>query len=221
MNSIGKILTGFEWDYDGTVSIIRGTGYQGKGVSRTLFLKPAVADIPEELFALKLSQSSNPQKNGKPVFKYFSYRFDPNGKYENMAPDNVNMNTELSEIKNMIVSKFSNIPTAEISINIALHGKFTNVTCADDTYAIYDEEKFASADPNKSGDAPYYIKGDAIIHVKLKGAESQGNEYLQVTLSTTAVSNDIFQKVQSGKVWGEDSTTGAAAETSAPAGNIW
>ena len=206
MNSTERVLKGFEWAYTGTVSIMRGSGYQGKGVSRTLFLAPKLEDVPEQLFALKISQSTNPAKAGKPVFKFFSYRFDENAKFENTAPEAVNMQTPLSDIKAMVISKFGNIPTAQISLNINLPGRFTNVTCADGTYAIYDEEKFPNEDPNKVGEAPYYIKGDAVINVTLKGAESQNNEYLQTTLSTTAVSNDIFQKTQSGKVWdGENS----------------
>lgn len=211
MNSIGNVLTNFEWEYEGPISIIRGTGYEGKGVSRTLFLKPNLADIPEELFALKSSQSKNPAKAGKLVFKYFSFRFDENAKYENLAPSEVTLETPLSDVKNLVVSKIGNIPNAQISVNVNLHGSFTNVTCADGTFAIYDEEKFKSADPSKSGDAPYYIKSDAIIRVKLKGAVSQGNEYLQSTLSTTASADDIFQKVQAGKVWGEDSDSSSAA----------
>lgn len=217
MNSIGKVLTNFEWGYDGPISIIRGTGYQGKGISRTMFLSPKLEEIPEQLFALKTSQSSNPAKAGKLVFKYFSFRFDPEAKFENMAPAEVTLDTPLETVKSIVVSKMGNIPTAEISINVALHGTFTNITCADGTYAIYDAEKFQNPDPNKSGDAPYYISNDAIIHVQLKGAESQGNEYLQSTLSTTSSSNDIFRKVQAGKVWGEDDGV-AAPSTSVDAG---
>lgn len=223
-NSIGNVLTNFEWDYEGPISIIRGTGYQGKGVSRTMFLSPKLEDIPEELFALKVSQSPNPAKAGKLVFKYFSFRFDENAKYENAAPTDVTLETPLSEIKNLVLSKMGNIPNAQISVNVNLHGAFTNVSCADGTYAIYDEEKFKSADPNKSGDAPYYIKGDAIIHVKLKGAISQGNEYLQSTLSTTASADDIFQKVQAGKVWGEDGdtvNTVSSPSTDTSAAPVW
>jgi len=224
MNSIGNVLTNFEWDYEGPISIIRGTGYQGKGVSRTMFLTPKLADIPEELFALKVSQSTNPAKAGKLVFKYFSFRFDENAKYENMAPSEVTLETPLSEVKNLVVSKIGNIPNAQISVNVNLHGSFTNVACADGTYAIYDTEKFKNPDPNKDGDAPYYIKGDAIIHVKLKGAVSQGNEYLQSTLSTTASADDIFQKVQAGKVWGEDDAATSAApspSTDTAATPVW
>ena len=163
MNSIGNILANFEWTYEGPISIIRGTGYQGKGVSRTLFLnEPKLEDIPEQLFAVKLSQSTNPAKAGK--------------------------------------------------------GRFTNVQCSDGLFAIYDETKpeFQSDDPTKSGDAPYYIKSDAVIQVKLKGAVSQGNEYQQSTLSTPATAAETFQNRQVGSVWSPDGSTPAAPVMNTP-----
>lgn len=219
MNSIGNILANFEWTYEGPISIIRGTGYQGKGVSRTLFLnQPKLEEIPEQLFAVKLSQSTNPAKAGKVVFRFFSFRFDPNQKFENMAPTGVGMDTPLSEIKAMIISKLGNIPQAEASINVNLKGRFTNVQCSDGLFAIYDETKpeFQSDDPSKSGDAPYYIKSEAVIQVKLKGAMSQGNEYLQSTLSTPATAAETFQNRQVGSVWSPDGSTPASVPTMNP-----
>lgn len=232
MNSIGNVLGNFEWEYEGPISIVKGTGYQGKGVSRTMFLSPANMDsIPEQLFALKVSQSTSPDKAGKLVFKYLSYRFDENSKFSNLAPSDVTLETELANVKASVISKFSALITngqtsvkPQLSINVNLHGKFTNITCADGVYAIYDEEKFTNPDPNKVGDAPYYIKKDAVIQVKLKGAVSQNNEYLQSTLSTVASSNDIFQKAQSGKIWGEDDGVSAPAPAAPAAGNtppVW
>lgn len=224
MNSIGKVLTNFEWECDSTLGFTFGQGYQGKGISRTMFLNPKLEEIPEQLFAVKVSQSKDPAKAGKLVFKYFSFRFDENEKYSDMAPSGVSLDTELSEVKNLVVSKLGNIPQTQISLNIKLKGTFTNIACADGVYAIYDESKFQNADPNKNGRAPYYIKSDAVIHVKLKGADSpQGNEYIQTTLSTTATSNDIFQKIETGKIWGEDDGVSApAAPVNAGAsGAVW
>lgn len=218
MNSVGSILKDFEWNYTGTIRTTRGTGFQGKGISRTLFLSPKVEEIPVNLFAVKVSQSTDPAKAGKLVFKYLSYRLDPNGKYVDLAPTNITLETPLEEVRNAVVSKFTNIEGAQVSIGVGLHGKFTNITTADGVFAIYDEDKFKNPDPNISGNAPYYIKSDAIINVKLKGAVSQNNEYLQTTLSTTSSSDEIFQKSSAGKVWGEDSADGAmTGQADAPA----
>lgn len=228
--SVGKILEGFECEFDSTIFIKKGVGYQGKGVSRTMFLNPDLNVLPPELFAVKLSQSTNPARAGRVVFRYLSFRFSPDAKFENLAPDGTTLQTPLNELRNLVVGKLSAIPNVQTSININLHGRFTNVTCADGVYAIYDEEKFPNPDPNKAGDAPYYIKSDTVLHVKLKGAVSQGNEYFQTVLSTTQVSDEIFQKSMPGKVWGEDTgtaqapvippaATDAAAQTGAPA--VW
>ena len=230
--SIGKILSGFEWDYDGPVRFVTGKGYQGKGISRTMFLSPSnLADIPEELFAVKLSQSVKAERAGKPVFRFFSYRFTPGeGAYQDLAPTGITLDTPLSEIKNLVVSKFSNLPTPiEISLAVNLHGKFTNIQCSDGVFALYDEDKFKDPDPEKNGRAPYWIKAGTQVHVKLKGADSvQGNEYLQSTLSTTASADEIFQKAQVGKVWDgieADAPAVPAAAPDAPAApnpsNFW
>ena len=98
--SIGKILSGFEWDYDGPVRFVTGKGYQGKGISRTMFLSPSnLADIPEELFAVKLSQSVKAERAGKPVFRFFSYRFTPGeGAYQDLAPTGITLDTPNSQI---------------------------------------------------------------------------------------------------------------------------
>lgn len=218
--SIGKILSGFEWDYDGPVRFVTGKGYQGKGISRTMFLSPSnLADIPEELFAVKLSQSVKAERAGKPVFRFFSYRFTPGeGAYQDLAPTGITLDTPLSEIKNLVVSKFSNLPTPiEISLAVNLHGKFTNIQCSDGVFALYDEDKFKDPDPEKNGRAPYWIKAGTQIHVKLKGADSvQGNEYIQSTLSTTASADEIFQKAQVGKVWDGVEADAPAAPAAAP-----
>lgn len=221
-NSIGKILLGFEWDYDGPVRFVTTKGYQGQGISRTMFLTPkTLEEIPEELFAVKISQSRNPERAGKPVFRFFSYRLTPGeGKFMDLAPTGITMETPLADIKNLVVSKFTNLGTpVELSLSIGLHGTFTNIQCSDGVYALYDTSKFSDPDPEKNGRAPYWIKNGVEIHVKLKGADSvQGNDYIQSTLSTTATANEIFQKAEVGKVWeGADMDGMGAAAPAAPA----
>lgn len=229
MNSSENVLQNFEWEYDGTVGITRGQGYKGVGISRTLFLHPNVADIPEELFAVKRSQSTNPQKTDKLVFKYLSYRFAADQKPSDMAPSGIDLTTPLDQVKAMVISKLAAVPDATVSLNIGLKGKFTSIVCADGTYKLYDEDEpdFKTDDPNTTGNAPYYIKNDAQVHVKLKGAMSkQGNPYIQTTLSSTSSANDIFAKPQKGAIWspdGDGAAAGAAAQAAGGAGAdpIW
>ena len=186
MNSTENVLKDFEWGYDGTVGFTRGQGYKGVGISRTMFLRPILEDIPEQLFAVKISQSPNAQKAGRPVFKYLSYRLTPEQSPSDLVPSGIDMTTPLSEIKATVISKLA-------------------------TFKLYDEEEpeFKTDDPNTTGNAPYYIKSDAQVHVVLKGAMSkQGNPYIQTSLSTTSTSGEIFATPQRGAIWSPD---GAAA----------
>lgn len=227
MNSTENVLQGFEWEYDGTVGFARGQGYKGVGISRTMFLHPQIADIPEQLFAVKVSQSTNQQKAGKFVFKYLSYKLTEDQKPADLVPSGIDLTTPLDQIKAAFVSKIANTPGASVSLNIGLKGKFTSITCADGTFKLYDEEEpsFKTDDPNTSGNAPYYIKNDAQIHVKLKGAMSkQGNPYIQSTLSSTSASSEIFAEPQRGQIWSPngDAPAGAApADTAKGVDAIW
>lgn len=224
MNSTENVLQNFEWEYDGTVGSARGQGYKGVGISRTLFLHPQLADIPEQLFAIKVSQSTNQQKAGKFVFKYLSYRFKAEDKPMDLVPTGIDLTTPLDQVKATLIAKLSTLPDSSVSLNIGLKGTFTNIACADGTYSLYDENEpsFKTDDPATTGNAPYYIKNDAQVHVKLKGAMSkQGNPYIQTTLSSTSSSNEIFAQPQRGAVWSPDGAASAApAAGAAPAGNV-
>lgn len=219
MTSKDNVLKDFEWGYDGTVGFARGRGYQGVGISRTMFLHPKVEDVPENLFAVKMSQSQNPQKQGKLVFKYLSYRLTEDQKPIDLVPSGIDLDTPLAEIKSAFISKINGTPGASVSLNIGLKGKFTNLVCADGTFKLYDEDEpaFKTDDPNTSGNAPYYVKNDAEIHVVLKGAMSrQGNAYIQSSLSTTSSSDEVLAKPQRGAIWNPDGTA-SDGETAAPA----
>lgn len=224
MTSAENVLQNFEYEYDGTVGFARGQGYKGTGISRTLFLHPKVEDIPEQLFAIKVSQSTNPQKAGKFVFKWLSYRLTEDQTPMDLVPSGVDMATPLADIKAAVVAKINGTPGASVSLNIGLKGKFTSIACADGTFKLYDEEEpdFKTDDPNTTGNAPYYIKSDSQIHVKLKGAMSkQGNAYIQTTLSTTSSSSDIFAKPQKGAIWNPDGETTASAEATSDVKPVW
>lgn len=223
MTSVENVLNGFEWEYDGTVGFARGQGYKGVGISRTIFLHPNLQDVPEQLFAVKASQSSNPQKAGKIVFKYISYRLSPEQQPNDLVPSGIDMVTPLDQVKAQFIAKLATVPNATVSLNIGLKGKFTTITCADGSFKLYDEDEpaFKTDNPETTGNAPYYVKSDAQIHVKLKGAMSkQGNAYIQSTLSSTLMSNEIFAKPQKGTIWNPDGETAAAPVAADNAGNV-
>lgn len=218
MNSNTHSLAGLHYVYNGHVSTTKGKGWQGKGASRTLFCYPKIADIPSSLFACKVSQSPKPERQGKLVFKYLSFRFDPNGQFNDLAPSTVTMDTDLDNVKNIVTTQLASIPTAEISLQIRLHGKWKNITTGTGPVALYndDDETLQHADLMKNGEPPYYIKKDAVITVTLKGMDSaQGNGFISSELSTTAPSAQVLQmRGTSAPIW--DGTDGTSAPMPSP-----
>lgn len=207
--SIGNALVGLEWDYKGKISIFKGQGYQG-GVSRTMFLSPKpseLKDMPEELFVVKISQSKNPERAGKPLFRFFTFRASAEDKYTDTVPNGIDQSTPLSEIKAMVVESLGSREEMDISIRIPLHGTFTIINLADGAFDIYNEEKFKSNDIMEKGEPPYYLRNDVDVTVSLKGAENLGNDYLQSRISSSLTADEVFQKKAASKVWGEDDTS--------------
>lgn len=205
--SATKPLRGFEWDYTGTVAIFKQEGYQGNGVSRTMFFSPGIenlANLPAELFMVKISQSPKPELAGKATFRFLSFKLSEDAQYNSVAPEGISLTTPLEEIKSLVVSKLSSVPGAQVSVATRLHGRFTSVATSEGNFNIYDEERFPSNDWRELGDPSYYLRNDVEVTVTLKGAESHGNEYLQTRIKTTLSPDEVFQKRADGKIWGED-----------------
>lgn len=224
MNSTQNVLENFEWEYDGPIGFARGKGFQGVGISRTMFLRPKLEDIPENLFAVKVSQSNNPQKAGKLAFKYLTYRLNENEKPNDLVPSGIDLTTELKDIKSMFLAKLANMPGVVFSLNIGLKGKFTSITCTDGTFKLYDEDEpaFKTDNPDTSGNAPYYVKSDAQVHVKLKGAMGKmGKPYIQSELSSTSASNEILAQTERGHIWNPNSTVAAEAPAADGMKSVW
>lgn len=214
MNSTNHKLTALDWTYEGHVTTAKATGFQGKGMNRTLFLYPKIEDVPAELFACKVSQSPKPERSGKLVFKYLGFRFEPNAAFNDLAPAAVTMQTELEEIKNIVIANLANIPTAEVSLSVKLHGKWKNIVTADsgvNGIVLFNDDapELQNADPMKNGEPSYYIKKDAIINVHLQGQSSQqGNDWIASDLSTTATTDTIMQmKGAVGAIWSPEGNT--------------
>lgn len=223
MNSTGTIIDGQTYKYVGPVRILKGMNLNKTKSSRTLVLKPEkLDDLPAFLFALKISQSKNPAKAGKTVFKYFSFRMgdgSDGGVFINLAPTGMDLTTDLEQVKAQVISKLANIPNVEYSINVNLPGNFCNVETPQGTYVVFSREQFPNADPMKEGEPPYYLSGEAILRVTLKGAVSQGNEYFQSTFETDQSPEEIFRTRSEGKVWGQEEA--AASDGSGDVTPVW
>lgn len=151
----------------------------------------SLADVPEELFALKVSQSRNPELAGKVVFKYFLYKLSAESAWSSLAPGNFTIQTPLSEVKQAVMAKLDHSvnPNTVLRFTLKLHGSWGNIETSDGAYALYDEEHY----PATGGEPNYYLKANTIGNVEMTEAENQGNSYLQVNLSTDLSPEEIFQ----------------------------
>lgn len=198
------------------ISVFEGKGYQGKGVSRRLFMSvDDIANVPAAMFAVKLSQSPNADRAGKPFFKYFAYKLDDSQPFNSRAPQEITITTPVEEIKSFVLSKLGAIPGVKYSFAVNMKGTFGNIKTPDGTYTIYDEREF----PETNGRPGYYLSSDTIATVRLTPAVSQGNEYFRNEIETTMSPDEIFVKVGASKVWGAEDTgsTGFTAAPAAPA----
>lgn len=163
--------------------------HEGKK-SRTLFVDvDDLNAIPSELFAVKISQSKNPELVGKPVFKYFQYRINSDDPWTSLAPNGSNPTSNLDDLKANVLKRFDGSDGAQFELNLKMHGKWGNINTPDGAYALYDEDHF----PETQGDPNYYLKAGTICDIKLTPATSHGNDYYQVEVSTKEEPDDIFQ----------------------------
>lgn len=177
--------------------------YQQQGMndrpSRRVFIDLTdIASVPDELFAVKISQSKNPELAGKPIFKYFSYKVNDNTPFSALAPTGTTVATPTSEVKQNVVTKLGQLPDAKFSLAINLNGKFANITTAEGPYTIFDDNEFAATE----GKPGYYIKRGSLGTIELKKATSQYGPYYQVSLETKLTPDELFVRSGKGKVWG-------------------
>ena len=204
----------------GPISIFQTAGMNGRP-SRRLFIDVKdLAVIPEELFAVKISQSKNPSLAGKPVFKYFSYKVNENTPFSALAPDTTTLATPVSEIRAAVLAKLGALPGAVFSLNITLNGTFANIATSDGLYTIFDDKEF-SATEGKPG---YYVATGTPAEVTITKAKSQYGPYFRTSIKTALSPDEVFVKAGKGKVWGagtseSHSVTETAAETND--GAVW
>lgn len=191
----------------GPISIFQTAGMNGRP-SRRLFID--ITDLnalPDELFAIKISQSKNPALVGKPVFKHFSYKVNENSPFSAVAPDGTTPATPTTEIKPAVVGKLGALPGAVFSLNITLNGTFANIATPEGTFTIFDDKEF----PATEGKPGYYVKSGSHASVTITRAESQYGPYYRTDLKTNLTPDELFVKAGKGRVWGADNQGGVDA----------
>lgn len=201
------------------ISVFQQAGMNGQPSRRLFITVEDLNTIPDELFAVKVSQSKNPELAGKSVFKYFSYKVDENAPFSALAPSGTTMATPTAETKAAVVAKLGSIAGAKFSVAINMNGKFANIATPDGTYTIYDDKEF----PATEGKPGYYIKAGSLADVEITKGESQYGPYYKVALSTDMTPDELFVRAGKSKVWGAEAGAGAAdvATDEVNDGGVW
>lgn len=112
--------------YTAPVSIFPSSKLDGSPSRRlVLSVKPEeLANVPAELFAVKVSQSKNPQKTGTLRFKYFAFKANDTAQWSDQASTNFNVATPVEEIKAAVVAAIGANPAATVQFTVNMPGKF-------------------------------------------------------------------------------------------------
>lgn len=207
------------------ISIFQSHNMNNEPARRLFITVTDLSVVPDELFAVKLSQSKKPELAGKPVFKYFSYKVSENTPFSPLAPSTATLQTPTSELKASVLEKIGKIPGAVFSLAINMNGRFGNIKTPEGVFTLFDDQQFAQSE----GKPGYYLKSGTEAKVTLTQATSQYGPYYRVQLETEEVPDDIFVKSGRSKVWGAEDTgaTGALTDADIPAapetneGSVW
>lgn len=211
------------------ISIYPGTKLDGSPTRRLVVsVQPSeLADMPAELFAVKISQSKNPQKMGKLVFKYFAYKVNDAIPWSDQTSSSFTVATPLEDIKQSIITALANQANAKVQFTVNMPGNFANIETSDGRYSLYDFNE------SPDGNLGYYLKGGSVVNVTFIPSEHQGNAYFRLRLDAANMSpEDLFVRGGKGKIFGRDEVsepvqsvfTGSESpmvEADADKANIW
>lgn len=185
-------------------------------MGRRLSFKVAVDhldQVPDLLFGLKVSQSKNPQRAGKLMFKYLSFQLDPTQPWSTLAFNDLTASTPHEEVKKVVVQAFTkNAPQADIRFTTNIPGKFESIETSEGRYSIYD------FNVNANGDLGYYLNPTIPVTVTFEEAIHMGNSYLRISLSATdRTAKELFIRKGKAKIYGqEEEEAPSAAFTQVP-----
>lgn len=183
------------------IYIYKTTTYSGDG-GRKLVMNAEpkeLADFPAALFKLKVSQSKNPEKAGKIIFKYFRYKGSESTPWSDMAPTNFTMDTPFETIKEQVVSSMGTNPNIKTQFDIKMPGNFANIDTSDGIYTIFDYNV------NPEGDLGYYFIGGTTVTVTFTPSTHRENFYYRLHLAATDKRpEEIFRKSGKGRIFGEE-----------------
>lgn len=197
--------------YTAPVSIFPSTKIDGTPSRRlVLSVQPSeLESVPADLFAVKISQSKNPQKKGTLRFKYFAFKANDTAQWSDQASTNFNVGTPVEEIKAAVVAAIGANPEATVQFTVNMPGKFANIETADGRYSLFDFNE------NPDGNLGYYLKGGTVVTVTFTESEHQGNLYYRLKLEARDKSpEELFVRGGRGKIFGQEDVVGETAGAS-------
>ena len=179
---------------------------QTKDVTRTMRIDfDSVDSIPVELFTVKESKSTNPEKAGKIVFRWLTMSKQDGEKRTStnlITWKNVKKDTEKEILKKWLTKVVENDPELQISAYIPLKGKFLNVDLSDNLYIVFNEDEYPgevnpSTGKNETlGQPPYFLKDGTPLDIELTemiNVKYPEHSFMQVYLSNYDINgSDIF-----------------------------
>lgn len=193
---------------DKHISVTKNYSAKGRKWSRSLRIDfDSVEDIPEELFALKISQSTNPSRTGKALFKYFRTYHVPEGEKNAVYSDTpfsekVDIKTPLSKLKEAYVRYLAKNPELKVCVFIRATGNYLNIMLQDNLCALYDNNNLIGngkgnvKDNPTIGDIPMWITRDLRADITLTYMDSKnepGSFFYSIRLENQNLTmKDVF-----------------------------
>lgn len=183
-------------------------------------------EIPEELFAVKLSQSAKPERKGKLVFKYFSWEEEGKGWNDLVGDGSPALIAQpVATIKQLVVEALKNATGLRWSLQFNSPSPFLNVETPNGKFIVYDNKKYPNTlglPSDADGNRLYYLKSDADIELGLESAVSNGNDYYRLSLtSKNPDGNAVFGKSSVGQEWNPEGGDAQEPENTDASTNPW
>lgn len=148
-----------------------------KDVTRTMRIDfDSVESVPVELCTPKVSQSNNPEKRGKIVFRWLTMSKVDGDKRTSTNVINwskAEEGTDPSILKKWLAKYVESNPELQISAYVPLKGKFLNVDLSDNLYIIFNDDEYpGEVNPSTGkndtlGQPPYFLKDGTPLNIEL------------------------------------------------------
>lgn len=201
-------------------AIVVRNNMQGEPKRRLFLTVHDLETLPQELFALKTSESTNPERTGKPAFKYLVFR-DTAGVSSSMVPPQAGLTVAdpLDKVKATVIQGLGAAAKAgNVSVAVNMPGKFGNIRAPRNgemkNLTIFDLEAYPDTKPYPGFPGYYFISGTEVT-ATLTPAVSHNRAYFQVALESNVEADKIFREAGRAEVWTPGGSTVSGSDDNA------